>query len=190
MNGDWKEIEFNMPMHCPSWLVLTRYWLNKSLLWQPGLWSRQHLSIPLLSSFLFWFFLPLSLFFFFFFLFFFFSFYCSFRSSLACPNWLARQGVQWNLSIANHLCYRGVGCIFFEMASGRPLFPGSTVEDQLQLIFSLLGNSFPIWPLCRSLLHVTRSRTEQKKKPTTTTKRTFLIFFPKFISGFFLVLSQ
>lgn len=26
------------------------------------------------------------------------------------------------------------------MASGRPLFPGSTVEDQLQLIFSLLGN--------------------------------------------------
>lgn len=33
----------------------------------------------------------------------------------------------------------GVGCIFFEMASGRPLFPGSTVEDQLQLIFSLLG---------------------------------------------------
>jgi len=35
--------------------------------------------------------------------------------------------------------YRGVGCIFFEMASGRPLFPGSTVEDQLQLIFSLLG---------------------------------------------------
>lgn len=34
---------------------------------------------------------------------------------------------------------RGVGCIFFEMASGRPLFPGSTVEDQLQLIFNLLG---------------------------------------------------
>lgn len=25
------------------------------------------------------------------------------------------------------------------MASGRPLFPGSTVEDQLQLIFSILG---------------------------------------------------
>lgn len=37
---------------------------------------------------------------------------------------------------------RGVGCIFFEMASGRPLFPGSTVEDQLQLIFSLLGKTF------------------------------------------------
>ncbi|KAF2974800.1 hypothetical protein EK904_001668 [Melospiza melodia maxima] len=33
----------------------------------------------------------------------------------------------------------GVGCIFFEMASGRPLFPGSTVEDELHLIFRLLG---------------------------------------------------
>ncbi|CAG2104912.1 unnamed protein product [Medioppia subpectinata] len=33
----------------------------------------------------------------------------------------------------------GVGCIFFEMASGRPLFPGSTVEDELHLIFRTLG---------------------------------------------------
>ncbi|CAG7786988.1 unnamed protein product [Allacma fusca] len=33
----------------------------------------------------------------------------------------------------------GVGCIFCEMASGRPLFPGSTVEDQLKLIFRTLG---------------------------------------------------
>uniref|UniRef100_A0A4W5JIU3 Cyclin dependent kinase 17 n=1 Tax=Hucho hucho TaxID=62062 RepID=A0A4W5JIU3_9TELE len=33
----------------------------------------------------------------------------------------------------------GVGCIFYEMAAGRPLFPGSTVEDELQLIFRLLG---------------------------------------------------
>lgn len=35
--------------------------------------------------------------------------------------------------------YRGVGCIFYEMAAGRPLFPGSTVEDELHLIFRLLG---------------------------------------------------
>lgn len=34
---------------------------------------------------------------------------------------------------------RGVGCIFCEMASGRPLFPGSTVDDQLRLIFRTLG---------------------------------------------------
>ena len=33
----------------------------------------------------------------------------------------------------------GVGCIFFEMAAGRPLFPGSTVDDELQLIFRTLG---------------------------------------------------
>ena len=35
--------------------------------------------------------------------------------------------------------FRGVGCIFFEMACGRPLFPGSTVEDELHLIFKVLG---------------------------------------------------
>ncbi|KAF6029062.1 CDK17 [Bugula neritina] len=33
----------------------------------------------------------------------------------------------------------GVGCIFFEMASGSPLFPGSTIEDELHLIFKTLG---------------------------------------------------
>uniref|UniRef100_A0A8C7V662 Protein kinase domain-containing protein n=1 Tax=Oncorhynchus mykiss TaxID=8022 RepID=A0A8C7V662_ONCMY len=33
----------------------------------------------------------------------------------------------------------GVGCIFYEMSAGRPLFPGSTVEDELHLIFRLLG---------------------------------------------------
>uniref|UniRef100_A0A4W3K1H9 Cyclin dependent kinase 16 n=1 Tax=Callorhinchus milii TaxID=7868 RepID=A0A4W3K1H9_CALMI len=33
----------------------------------------------------------------------------------------------------------GVGCIFYEMATGRPLFPGSTVEDELHLIFRILG---------------------------------------------------
>ncbi|CAB1313380.1 unnamed protein product, partial [Coregonus sp. 'balchen'] len=32
----------------------------------------------------------------------------------------------------------GVGCIFYEMAAGRPLFPGSAVEDELHLIFRLL----------------------------------------------------
>ncbi|MGH0148530.1 UNVERIFIED_CONTAM: hypothetical protein FKN15_024222 [Acipenser sinensis] len=36
----------------------------------------------------------------------------------------------------------GVGCIFYEMAAGRPLFPGSTVEDELHLIFRLLGKHF------------------------------------------------
>ncbi|CAM9969408.1 unnamed protein product [Lampetra fluviatilis] len=41
----------------------------------------------------------------------------------------------------------GVGCIFFEMAAGRPLFPGSTVEDELLLIFRMLGTpSEETWP--------------------------------------------
>ncbi|XP_056271719.1 cyclin-dependent kinase 17 isoform X2 [Pseudoliparis swirei] len=41
----------------------------------------------------------------------------------------------------------GVGCIFFEMAAGRPLFPGSTVEDELHLIFRLLGTpTEDSWP--------------------------------------------
>ncbi|GCC16716.1 hypothetical protein chiPu_0022233 [Chiloscyllium punctatum] len=33
----------------------------------------------------------------------------------------------------------GVGCIFYEMGTGRPCFSGSTVEDQLHLIFRILG---------------------------------------------------
>ncbi|XP_040180292.1 cyclin-dependent kinase 16 isoform X2 [Rana temporaria] len=33
----------------------------------------------------------------------------------------------------------GVGCIFYEMVTGRPLFPGSTVEEQLHFIFRILG---------------------------------------------------
>uniref|UniRef100_A0A8C5LMJ0 cyclin-dependent kinase n=1 Tax=Leptobrachium leishanense TaxID=445787 RepID=A0A8C5LMJ0_9ANUR len=33
----------------------------------------------------------------------------------------------------------GVGCIQYEMATGRPIFPGSTVKEELHLIFRLLG---------------------------------------------------
>jgi len=41
----------------------------------------------------------------------------------------------------------GVGCIFYEMSSGRPLFPGSTVEDELHLIFKVLGTpTEETWP--------------------------------------------
>lgn len=32
---------------------------------------------------------------------------------------------------------RDVGCIFFEMACGRPMFPGSNVEDELMLIWKV-----------------------------------------------------
>lgn len=32
---------------------------------------------------------------------------------------------------------RGVGCIFYEMISGRPLFPGSTNDDQIIYIWKV-----------------------------------------------------
>lgn len=41
----------------------------------------------------------------------------------------------------------GVGCIMYEMISGRPLFPGATVEDELHLIFRTLGTpTESTWP--------------------------------------------
>uniref|UniRef100_A0A671P6Y4 Cyclin-dependent kinase 16-like n=1 Tax=Sinocyclocheilus anshuiensis TaxID=1608454 RepID=A0A671P6Y4_9TELE len=41
----------------------------------------------------------------------------------------------------------GVGCIFYEMITGRPLFPGSTVKDELHLIFRILGTpTEESWP--------------------------------------------
>ncbi|KAJ3586939.1 hypothetical protein NHX12_013330 [Muraenolepis orangiensis] len=44
---------------------------------------------------------------------------------------------------------KGVGCIFYEMVTGRPLFPGSTVEDELHLIFRILGTpTEETWPGC------------------------------------------
>ncbi|CAO3570235.1 unnamed protein product [Mortierella alpina] len=39
------------------------------------------------------------------------------------------------------------GCIFAEMSSGRPLFPGSSVKDQLLKIFKILGTpTEETWP--------------------------------------------
>jgi cyclin-dependent kinase len=39
------------------------------------------------------------------------------------------------------------GCIFAEMATGRPLFPGSSVSDQLARIFKIMGTPHEdVWP--------------------------------------------
>ncbi|KAI6661216.1 hypothetical protein LOD99_10144 [Oopsacas minuta] len=41
----------------------------------------------------------------------------------------------------------GVGCIFCEMTSGRPLFPGSSVDEELILIWRILGTpNEDVWP--------------------------------------------
>ncbi|KAJ8360545.1 hypothetical protein SKAU_G00170700 [Synaphobranchus kaupii] len=41
----------------------------------------------------------------------------------------------------------GVGCILSEMATGRPMFPGSTVKEELHLIFRLMGTpTEETWP--------------------------------------------
>lgn len=48
---------------------------------------------------------------------------------------------------STHIDMWGVGCIFYEMAMGRTLFPGSTVEEQLHLIFHILGTpTEETWP--------------------------------------------
>jgi len=45
------------------------------------------------------------------------------------------------------VCCRGVGCVLYEMASGRPLFPGSAIDNQLDLIFHTLGTpTESSWP--------------------------------------------
>lgn len=41
----------------------------------------------------------------------------------------------------------GVGCVLFEMATGQPLFPGSAIDSQLELIFRTLGTpTESSWP--------------------------------------------
>lgn len=45
--------------------------------------------------------------------------------------------------------FRGVGCIHYEMVTGRPMFPGSTVKEELHLIFRLLGEArLVLYPQC------------------------------------------
>ncbi|KAG7260863.1 hypothetical protein CRUP_013164, partial [Coryphaenoides rupestris] len=41
----------------------------------------------------------------------------------------------------------GVGCIMYEMATGRPMFPGATVKEELHLVFRLMGTpTEDTWP--------------------------------------------
>lgn len=79
---------------------------------------------------------------------------CFFLPPLPAPT----MSPQWHFSSPLLFCQligclfsRGVGCIFYEMAAGRPLFPGSTVEDELHLIFRLLGED----PILNAIVMVT-----------------------------------
>ena len=46
----------------------------------------------------------------------------------------------------------GVGCIFAEMCTGRPLFCGANDSDQLMKIFKVLGTPTPVdWPMMTDL---------------------------------------
>jgi len=57
----------------------------------------------------------------------------------------------------------GTGCIFAEMATGRPLFRGSSDRDQLQKIFKVLGTPDKhIWPDCVKLPEFKSLETFQK----------------------------
>ena len=65
---------------------------------------------------------------------------------------------------------RGVGCIFSEMISGRPIFPGATNDDQLKLIFMTLGSPTPdSWPGLQALPHAaTAALGSHEAKPLNT----------------------
>ncbi|MEQ2215812.1 Cyclin-dependent kinase 16, partial [Xenoophorus captivus] len=53
--------------------------------------------------------------------------------------WEEHQPCLTSSHLSDLSVFRGVGCIFYEMVTGRPLFPGSTVEEELHFIFKLLG---------------------------------------------------
>ena len=54
--------------------------------------------------------------------------------------WLKGYTKAIEFKLCPHVVFqRGVGCIMFEMATGRPMFPGATVKEELHLVFRLMG---------------------------------------------------
>ncbi|KAJ1967038.1 negative regulator of the PHO system [Dispira parvispora] len=60
-----------------------------------------------------------------------------------------------------------VGCIFAEMYTGRPLFPGNNVDDQINRIFRMLGTpTVQTWPLLAELPNA-KGKTFTPHNPTS-----------------------
>lgn len=60
-----------------------------------------------------------------------------------------RSGINRTAAPCSYICLvssRGVGCILYEMATGRPMFPGATVKEELHLIFRLMGKNYNLPP--------------------------------------------
>lgn len=61
-----------------------------------------------------------------------------------------------------------VGCIFAEMATGLPLFPGRSDIDQLFKIFQRRGTpTSDIWPACTRLPHFNPEFLQWRQQPIT-----------------------
>jgi len=80
---------------------------------------------------------------------------------------------------------RGVGCVLFEMASGKPLFPGSAIDNQLELIFRTLGTPTELdWP------GVTSHKSFETFKFTTYKPDCLVISAPRYFGYCEIILKQ
>lgn len=66
-------------------------------------------------------------------------YFCTFFRSL----WLVWSVLQPRLQYTPAVDIWGIGCIFAEVLTGKPLFPGKSVVHQLELITDLLGTPSP-----------------------------------------------
>jgi cyclin-dependent kinase 16 len=67
-----------------------------------------------------------------------------------------------SVDYSTHIDMWGVGCIFYEMVTGHAIFPGSTDDEQLNLIWRMLGTpSEETWPGVSRLPQFSASRFEK-----------------------------
>jgi serine/threonine protein kinase len=75
----------------------------------------------------------------------------------------------------------GVGCIYFEMIAGRPLFPGQEPNDQLERIFKVLGTpNNRNWPtIMNDITPESKSFLEMKPKLKNYTGEDWTVKAPR-----------